>query len=56
MRASVQAGAPLKSRKAREHGEGLEAMKRLTGEVVGEIQRLRAEDPAKWTRKALAAR
>lgn len=56
MRASVQAGAPLKSTKAREHGEALEVMKRLTGEVVEEIQRLRAEDPSKWTRKALAER
>ncbi|GHJ84857.1 hypothetical protein NliqN6_1259 [Naganishia liquefaciens] len=57
VRASVQAGAPLKkSRKVREAAEGMESLKQLTGDVVQEIQRLRAEDPSKWTRKALAER
>lgn len=56
VRASEQAGAPLTKRKAAAQGQGLDVVKSLTGEVVAEIQRLRAEDPSKWTRKALAER
>lgn len=59
VRASEQAGAPF-SKRRHAHGragEGIEVVKKmLTGDVVGEIQRLRAENPFKWTRKALAER
>lgn len=54
VRASGQAGAPYSKRKPAEGGREVVTM--LSGEVVAEIQRLRVEDPTKWTRKALAER
>ncbi|KAJ9117091.1 hypothetical protein QFC24_006550 [Naganishia onofrii] len=55
VRASEQAAAPLVGRKAGGE-EGLEAIRSLSGDVVAEIQKLRNQDPTKWTRKALAER
>ncbi|KAJ9095660.1 hypothetical protein QFC21_005532 [Naganishia friedmannii] len=58
VRASEQAGAPLLLRpgQAVVGDKELQVVRSLTADVVAEIQKLRNEDPRKWTRRALAER